>query len=384
MNFKQFIFQSLIALGCLLLITSSTLSVKEIYTHIQIVDKRATKETKSLFYNLKKLAPSHILFGHEDALAYGVKWKNWHKQRSDIKDVCGQHPAVFGWEMSKLGKSDYNIDSVSFKAMKGWMKEVYKMGGVNTISWHMDQFEEDKNSWQVGERVVEDILPGGKNHEQLKEKLDLFANFINDLKVGFIFKKEVPIILRMWHEHSGSWFWWGKDWCTAEEYKALYQFTVRYLRDEKGLHNILYCYSPDVVESKQEYLERYPGDAYVDIIGMDIYRDFKKMGNPEDLPDRLKMIVEIAEEKGKIAALSETGFETIPQNEWWTKTFLRLLKQDKKGRNIAYAMVWRNGRSDHFYAPHPDHPSALDFIRFVQDDMILLEKEIPDLYKIRR
>ncbi len=268
------------------------------YDQVKVVDAQATKPTKALYHNLKKLAKTHTLFGHEDALAYGVEWKEWHKMRSDIKDVCGQHPALFGWEMSKLGKYEYNIDSVDFEAMKDWMKQVYKMGGVNTISWHMDQFGNDKDSWQTGDRVVENILPGGKHHEDFKKKLDVFADYVNDLKVGFLFKKQVPIIFRPWHEHSGSWFWWGADWCTPEEYKQLWRFTVEYLRDEKGLHHLLYCYSPDIVRDEAHYLERYPGDEYVDILGLDDYQDFRASGNPEDLPARLDMLVQLAQKKG--------------------------------------------------------------------------------------
>ncbi len=312
------------------------------YRKVKTVIPNATKETKALYYNLKMLAKTRVLFGHEDALAYGVKWKEWHKMRSDIKDVCGRHPAVFGWEMSKLGKFDHNIDSVDFEAMKGWMKRVYKMGGVNTISWHMDQFGNDKDSWEVGDRVVENILPGGKHHKAFKDKLDLFAEYIKDLRVGFLFKKDIPIIFRPWHEHTGSWFWWGEKWCTVEAYKKLWQFTVTYLRNEKGLRNLLFCYSPDVVKDEAQYLERYPGDEYVDILGLDDYQDFRPGGNPEDLTARLDMIVQLALEKDKLAALSETGYESIPQKDWWTNTFLRLIKSGQYSSGIAYAMVWSN------------------------------------------
>ena len=39
-----------------------------------LVDDRATAETQALFVNLQRLAPDHLLFGHQDALAYGVDW----------------------------------------------------------------------------------------------------------------------------------------------------------------------------------------------------------------------------------------------------------------------------------------------------------------------
>ena len=35
------------------------------------IDKKATKETVNLYNNLKKLLDKGIMFGHQDALAYG-------------------------------------------------------------------------------------------------------------------------------------------------------------------------------------------------------------------------------------------------------------------------------------------------------------------------
>ncbi len=351
------------------------------YADIQTCDPLASKATKALFANLKAIGRQNILFGHQDALAYGVHWDEWHKSRSDVKDVCGQHPAVFGWDVSKLGKYDYNIDSVNFEQMKDWIKEVYKMGGVNTISWHLDNFH-GGDSWTVGEKVVRSILPGGTKHQAYIAKLDLFADFIQDLRVGFLFKRSIPIVFRPFHEHTGSWFWWGDQHCTADEYKALWHFTVRYLRDQKGLHNLLWAYSPDIFRDKDHYLERYPGDAYVDVIGLDDYHDVGSGGKMEDLTRRLKVVVEIAESKGKIAALTETGFEKIPEKNWWTQKLLPALKADPTASRISWVLLWRNDRPSHHYAPFPQHESAADFIEFKNDPMTLFAGELPRLYRL--
>lgn len=348
---------------------------------VTMVDASATRETKALYLNLKRLADTHILFGQEDALAYGVEWKSWHKDRSDVKDVCGQHPAVFGWDMSKLGQRPFNIDTVDFEQMKDWIRGVYRMGGINTISWHMDNFVNGKSSWDVGDRVVATILPGGERHDAYKAKLDLFADYVEDLQVGFIFKKQVPIIFRPFHEHTGSWFWWGKQFCTPEEYKALWQFTVKYLRDQKGLHNLLWAYSPDVFKDKDHYLEYYPGDEYVDILGFDDYHDVGAHGNLKDLTRRLRMVVELAEEKGKVAALTETGFESIPDNTWWTNKLLKHLKEDPVASRIAWVLVWRNARKDHHYGPFPGHNCAEDFVQFSRDPMMLFLDDLSYIYQ---
>jgi mannan endo-1,4-beta-mannosidase len=267
--------------------------------------------------------------------------------------------------------------------MKGWMKEVYKMGGVNAISWHMDNFVTGGSTWDNKGRVVGTILPGGANHEAYKAKLDIFAGFVKDLRVGFIFKKDIPIIFRPFHEHTGDWFWWGAAHCTPEEYKQIWQFTVKYLRDEKGLHNLLWSYSPDVFKDKAHYLERYPGDEYVDILGFDDYHDVGAHGNIEDLTRRLGIVVSIANEKGKLAALTETGFEKIPDPNWWTDKLLKHIKSDPLASQIAWVMMWRNARKSHHYGPYPGHESAANFVKFSKDPILIFQDKLPNLYKLK-
>ncbi|GJM32822.1 MAG: mannan endo-1,4-beta-mannosidase [Saprospiraceae bacterium] len=348
------------------------------------IDINATKATKALYSNLKNLSKKHILFGQQDALAYGVMWKDWHKSRSDVADVCGKQPAVYGWDLSKLGKSPFNIDTVAFDQMQNWIKEAFKMGGINTISWHFDNFINGKSAWDIEGNVVASILPGGENHEAYKAKLDLFVGFVKKLRVGFIFQKEIPIIFRPFHEHTGAWFWWGQPHCTPEEYKALWQFTVSYLRDVKGLHNLLYCYSPDIFEDKAHYLECYPGDEWVDILGLDDYHDLSENGTSDDLVKRLRLLVELANEKGKVAALTETGQEGITENTWWTQRLLNPIKNDPVASGIAWILVWRNSRVSHHFGPYPGHTCAPDFIEFSKDPMMLFENQLPKMYRINK
>jgi mannan endo-1,4-beta-mannosidase len=341
------------------------------------VDKNATKKTVALYANLKAISGKGVLFGHQDALAYGIGWKE-EKNRSDVRDVSGSYPALYGWEVGKLGRS-ISIDSVNFEKMKGWIKEAYRRGGVNTISWHMDNPATGGDSWDKTPAVAM-IIPGGEKHEFYKQRLDVFADFLNNLKVSFGTK--IPIIFRPFHEHTGNWFWWGKGNCTSEEYIALWQFTVKYLRDVKDIHHILYSYSTDQFDSEEQYLEFYPGDDFVDIIAFDDYHSVNNLQQREKLIYRLRTVVELAEARNKVAAFSETGSETIPQVDWFTNNLLAGIKADETGRRIAYVMVWRNAWPHHHYAPYPGHPSAPDFVKFRQDPYTIFEDDLPKMYKM--
>ena len=343
-----------------------------------LIDPDATEKTRALYENLTQtIDQGNILLGHQDATAYGVGWRS-EEERSDVKEVVGDFPAVYGWNVSKIGQGPMNIDSVDFERMKDLVKNAYKRGGINTFCWHADHPTTGGDSWDKTP-AVKDILPGGPHHTWLTNKLDLIAEYFNDLSAGFLFKHKIPIIFRPYHEHTGSWFWWGKGNCSVEEFVALWRFTVEYLRDEKELHQLIYAYSPDIVHSKEEYLERYPGDDYVDIMGFDDYGDFKP-GQKNRFIERMRWVVELAEEHGKIAALTETGLEAIPDSNWWTKQLLEPLKKDPVASRFAYMVLWRNAWPNHHYAPYPGQKSAENFKKFVKDPMILMEKDLPDMY----
>jgi len=77
-------------------------------------DKKATKETVRLFQSLYELKNKGVMYGHQDDLMYGNTW--WYeKDRSDIKDITGDYPAVAGFELGHLELgNERSLDSVSF------------------------------------------------------------------------------------------------------------------------------------------------------------------------------------------------------------------------------------------------------------------------------
>ena len=151
----------------------------------------------------------------------------------------------------------------------------------------------------------------------------------------------------------------------TEEYIGLWRFTVDYLCKTKNVHNVLFAYSSSGdIADKQQYLERYPGDDYIDLVGFDYYqmRDAGNSSFIEEVSRVLGIVTGVAEEHGKIAALTEAGYESIPDSTWWTSTLWPAVKDHK----ISYLLVWRNANNipGHFYAPYPGQLSADDFIDF--------------------
>jgi mannan endo-1,4-beta-mannosidase len=226
------------------------------------------------------------------------------------------------------------------------------------------------------------VLPGGENHDKYKGWLDNVAAYFTSLvdENGVA----IPVIFRPYHEHTGSWFWWGQKLCTTEEYIGLWRFTVDYLCKTKNVHNVLFAYSSSGdIADREQYLERYPGDDYIDLIGFDYYQ-MRNAGNSSfinSVSRVLGIVTGVAREHGKIAALTEAGYESIPDSTWWTQTLWPAVKDHK----ISYVLVWRNAHNipNHFYAPYPGHISADDFVDFYRLPGTLFQGDLTrlEIYK---
>ena len=82
------------------------------------IDTKATKETKALYKNLKKLSKNHILFAHQHATEYGHGWSG-DANRSDVKSVTGSFPAMIGVDFNGLsGRPDTEIQKTKQTLIK--------------------------------------------------------------------------------------------------------------------------------------------------------------------------------------------------------------------------------------------------------------------------
>jgi mannan endo-1,4-beta-mannosidase len=337
-------------------------------------DPKATKETVRLYEKMLYAIQKGIMIGHQDDLVYGHSWKT--EGASDVKQTSGDYPAVFGWELAdvELGNSS-SIDGVAFVEIRNGIKWVSSHGGINTISWHCNNPLTGKNAWDVSSKlVVKSVLPGGEKNAVFVEMLDHLADFFLSLKDAK--GKFIPVVFRPWHEHTGSWFWWGQNLCTSQEYISLWKYTVNHL-NQRGVHHIIYAYSSSGgFNNAAEYLERYPGDEIVDLLGFDEYQNGMagKENYQKSIAKGMNILIPVAKEHNKIAILAETGLESIPDPKWWTKTLWPAIKDYP----IAYVLFWRNAydKPTHFFAPYPGQASEADFKEFEKINRTLFLKDL--------
>ena len=366
-------------IGWLFLMVVISSSCKSLYTSEypkpDLVDAKPVRNVKKLHKELFYVSKEGFAVGQQDATSYGIGWKHWDNPdliRSDANEITGDFTAVSGFDLGDIEhNAEHNLDSVPFNVMRELIIDAYKKGGIITISWHADNPVSGGDSWDKTPAVAE-ILAGGQTTEKFELWIERLAGFLKTLRYK---GKPVPVIFRPYHEMNGSWFWWGEGNCSASDYIKLWQRTVFLLRDKHNLHNILYAYSPNKLGPGDDYLKYYPGDDYVDILGVDIY-DFN---NAEDyktaVAKDLALVKNIANEKNKLFAFTETGLEKVQTPEWFTGVLYPVIENS----GIAWILFWRNSKESHHYLPYRGHVNEDDFKRFEAMPKTLFLKDISNL-----
>lgn len=335
-------------------------------------DNGRTKRTEKLLAHLASNASQGFLFGQQDATV-SKESSSSDSTQTDIKPVCGDSPALVGFDIGGIESSDsLNVFSTPFSLIREQMVSHFDKGGVVTVSWQC------KNPGSIA-----DIMEDGNRHEEFLSWIDRAAEFLSSLQTPYGVR--VPIIFRPWHNNGETDYWWNPSHCSHEQYIALWQMT-RERFEKAGATNVLFAFSPlaQADASEAKYLERYPGDDLIDILGINLYCHAKEGDTmalatfSQTLSNNLKMLTAVGKRLGKPIAVTETGYQGIKSDDWWTKTLLPAIEPYP----MSYVMLWRTDHSEanHYYVPFPGQRSAEDFVKFYNAPRTLFLHDINGLY----
>ncbi len=334
-------------------------------------------QSEQLAERMQSIRHQGYMMGHQDDPFYGVTWDGTYieaepSDSSDVLRTVGDYPGVMGFDLGGIEMGDKkNLDSVPFSRIHDELIAHYERGGIVTLSWHPRNPLTGGNAWDVADTtVVRNILPGGTQHDKFQTWMQRVGDFVETLKTSD--GQRVPIIFRPWHENNGSWFWWGQKLCSDEEFHGLWNMLQDYMNG-RGFDNLLWSYSPNLDGgwTEERFLQRYPGNDRVTLIGEDAYQ----WGTEEDfktaLTADLTFLSEFAEKNQKLLAMTECGMKNMPDSTWWT----RVLKPIMDQYPISYFLLWRNYKEEYF-GPAPELPCGADFKKLFEAENTLFLKDI--------
>lgn len=382
---------------------------------VKLVDSKVIGQAANLYAYLIGIGKTDkVLYGHQNDTHHKAILKNGAEgtSNSDTKDLTGSIAGICGIDALSLTGAELQLTDEDKANGLDLVTKAANLsiatateGGIITLSAHMPNFalvaekgkdangNYDYSGYTPGVttgNVVQRIMPGGDLNKVYTGYLNEIASYAKQLEA-----KGIPVLFRPFNENNGSWFWWGKAFCDEEAYKNLYRYTVEYLRDEKQVHNFLYVYSPGgPFEDKEDYLSRYPGDQFIDVVAFDMYNDDPVSKDDkwmDTFRDTIKLAQEIGDERGKLSAVSETGVRVSGggmapkgnKNLDWFNDISDIVSQS----NMPYYMVWANfDGNKNFFAPfmaekNKGHEMINNFINYYNDSKSVFGSGVGDYSK---
>lgn len=348
---------------------------------LTLADPDATPETKALYSNLWAIREKGWIFGHQNDLLNGRKWR-FDEGGSDTKDVCGDYPGVYAVDVASfMDGREVPLQTLSENPHKlRTIKEAYDRGMVVMACMHLNNPLTGGDSWDnSSNQVAAEILRAGSpTNEKFNVWLDNLAALAKDLKGSD--GLQIPIVLRPFHEHGHEWSWWGSTCTTAAEYVALWKFLVDGMK-ARGVHSFIYAISPAMngKQTESDFLYRWPGDDYVDFMGMDCYLGI----NNTTFLNNLKCLKSVAEGKKKPCGVTEIGVEGFQVADYWITN----IAAPMAGRKMSMLVTWSNkydpmGTGNVYYSVFPGHPSEESFRAMYDRPDTFFCEDLPDMYKM--
>ena len=245
------------------------------------------------------------------SMLYGLNNNPNTVKDEDINKVVGKTPAT---KVLFHGFADNEIDSTRSDLVNTW-----NSGSVPVFTWEL-------RTGDANEKNVLHDIETGKKDDLIQREGKMLQSYVNgpDGKAGTDDDRQV--YLRLGHEMNGDWYPWG---ATKEnspnDYVSAFQHVHQQLDGVGGLDksHLQYMWIPMSMggvgaNGNVPGKEFYPGDDYVDWVGVDAYNRNNEQGwqQPSQILEQsLREVAEIA--PNKPLAIPEIGSnEGDGKNQW--------------------------------------------------------------------
>lgn len=321
---------------------------------VSSADRNLVPEARGVLGYLHSIYGKKVIYGQSTNTGVGIgDWPNMIQ----TYQASGKYPAMicidlYGWNPPHWGESYRSVLQSYVKDAQRWWQERH---GLVTMQYHWgNPLLPDGTAWVDNPKgaphidVGRVVAPGTEENRAAMLDLSRTADAMQPLADA-----HVPILFRPLHEIDGGWFWWT-DRQKPENTAALYRMIFDYMVTRRKFHNLIWVYSAGVQKDPVEFRRRfYPGEAYVDIAGVDVYSNQAGQDYHSDAyQNYYDVMKQVA--PGKMLALCEC--DAVPD-----PTIM-----ESKGPRWLYCLPW--------WPPGKDNPPA--WVRHVANDalMITLDK----------
>jgi mannan endo-1,4-beta-mannosidase len=299
----------------------------------------------------------------------GVMTLNSFDETNWLKANTGKEPALVGLDFMHSGRNYtwYN-DRQPIEDAKAY----YNRNGIPALCWHWrdpsrktEEFYTDKTTFDVS-KILD---PSSPEYTAMISDIDYISGLLKELQ-----NENIPVIWRPLHEAAGGWFWWGAK--GAAPCKKLFQVMYDRMVNYHGLQNLIWVWTREPNDT-----EWYPGDAYVDIVGRDLYREGTHSSHVLEWSNMNELYG-----KKKLVTMSECGSFPDPDNlvkdgaAWsWFMPWYGGFVNDAKNNSLAH---WQKTMNHEYVITLDEMPNLKTYETIAKEPDPVLSTEQTDKLEV--
>jgi len=316
-----------------------------------LVTPSPSTQAVNLYNYLKQNFGTNIISGTMANYSTNIAEATW------VHTQTGKWPALTGFDL--INHTIIGANWVEYSAPFTLGQDWWNNNGIVAMTWHWRDPLTKTGSFYVPSAATSpdtgtafDITkvsdPTSAEYKAMIVDIDVIAGYLKQFR-----DDGIPVVWRPLHEAAGGWFWWGAK--GAESYKTLWKLLFDRLVNYHGLNNLIWVWTTN---ADADAINWYPGDAYVDVLGMDIYPGANQHGS------QYFSFLKVKEMFGgkKLITLSECGSVPDPA----------LMKE--YGDTWSWFMPW-NGD----YTESDSHNGATWWKKYFSYDYVISRDKMPSL-----